>query len=117
MKICILFLTCANSKEADKISKTLLEKKLIICAKKVPVTSSFLWKGKIGNANEVLLIMDSIEENFKKIKKEIVKLHSYESFVLFSSLVSQTTKEVRDWIEQELAKSAPKTTKNYPIVS
>lgn len=102
MKLCFLFLTCANDKEADKISTTLLEKKLIVCAKRFPVSSSFLWKGKINHANEVLLIMDSVEENFKKVKKEIAKIHSYKTFVLSSSLVTQTTKEVKNWMKQEL---------------
>ncbi len=102
MKICILFLSCANNKEAEKISKTLLEKKLIICVKKFPVSSSFLWKGKVDNTNEVLLIMDSIDENFNRIKKEVAKLHSYKAFVLFSSPVTHTTKEVEKWIKQEL---------------
>lgn len=33
-KFCILLLTCANLKEAKKIEKRLLEKKLIVCSKK-----------------------------------------------------------------------------------
>lgn len=102
MKICVLFLTCANSKEADTISKTLLEKRLIFCAKRFPVSSSFLWKGKLDYAGEVLLVMDSIEENYKKVEQEVAKIHSYKTFVLLSSPVTQTTKKVRDWVRKEL---------------
>lgn len=104
MKICVLFLTCAKVTEADKISKTLLEKRLIVCAKRFPVSSSFLWNGKIDNADEVLLVMDSIEENFEKVRIEVAKIHSYKTFVLLSSPVTQTTKEARDWMGQELVK-------------
>ena len=67
MKPCLLFLSCKNIKEADKISGQLLKEKLIVCAKKIPINSSYLWKSKIESAQEVLLIMDSIEENFEKI--------------------------------------------------
>ena len=102
MKMCVLFLACANDKEADKITKTLLEKRLIICSKKMPIFSSFLWKRKINSSNEILLIMDSIEENFDKIESEVKKLHSYKTFVLTSLPVSQTNKEVRDWAKKEL---------------
>lgn len=102
MKICVLFLTCANNEEADKISKKLLEEKLIVCAKRFPVSSSFLWEGKINKAEEVLLIMDSIEENFENIKKEVAKIHSYDNYVLLSSPVHQTTKDVIDWMKKEL---------------
>lgn len=102
MEMNILLLTCANEDEATKISKTLLEKKLIVCAKKTPVTSSFLWKGKIEESDEILLIMDSFVENFEKINAEVKKLHSYETFVLTSLSVNQTTKEVENWAREEL---------------
>ena len=104
MRICILYLTCVSSEEADKISRILLEKKLIVCAKRFPVESSFLWEGKIDKAEEVLLIMDSIEENFERIKKEVAKIHSYKTFVLFSTPVNQTTDEVNHWMKKELKK-------------
>lgn len=100
----VLFLTCANEKEADKIANTLLEKKLIVCAKKTPVSSSFLWKGEIQSSNEKLLIMDSLIDNFDKINNEIKKLHSYKTFVLTSIKVDKTTKEVKDWAKEELDK-------------
>ena len=64
MKPNILFLTCTDSEEAEKISVTLLKKRLVVCIKKIPISSSYLYKGKIESADEVLLIMDSIEENF-----------------------------------------------------
>lgn len=102
MKICILFLTCANNKEAKNIATTLLKKRLVFCTKRFPVSSSFLWKRKLETAEEILLVMDSIEENFEKIKKEVAKIHSYKAFVLLSSPVTQTTKEVEAWIKEEL---------------
>ena len=98
----VLLLTCANKEEADKIAKTLLEKKLIVCVKKSPVSSSFLWKNKIQSSEEILLIMDSIVENFERINSEVKKLHSYKTFVLTSLLVSQTTQGVQDWAKDEL---------------
>lgn len=105
MKNCILSLTCAEVTEADKIAKTLLEKKLVVCVKKTAVSSSFLWKGSIDTSEEVLLIMDSVEENFQKIETEIRKIHSYETFVLISLPVSQTSQGVEDWMKKELESS------------
>lgn len=102
MKPCLLFLTCTNSDEAEKIETTLLEKRLVVCIKKSPVSSRFLFQGKIDHAKEILLIMDSIEENFSQIEKEIKKLHSYKTFVLISVPVIQTTNEVKKWLQEEL---------------
>src|SRR3989344_4387765 len=102
MQMNVLLLTCANEKEADKIANALLKKKLVVFIKRTPVSSSFLWKGKIQSSNEVLLIMDSIVENFEKINLEVKKLHIYKTFVLTSLLVSQTTEEVENWVKKEL---------------
>jgi len=102
MKMAIFYLTCPNEEEADKISKVLLEKKLVACAKKFPVSSTSWWKGRLGNANEILVSYESIEENFDKVDKEVAKLHSDETYVLYSVLVNKTTKKVEEWIKEEL---------------
>lgn len=98
----VFFLTCGDDKEADKISQVLLDKRLIACAKKLPVSSSFWWKGKTDNAKEVLVLLESVEKNFKKVEEEVRKLHSYETFVLFSMPIGQTTKDVESWLGKEL---------------
>ena len=97
----VYYLTCSDDWEADRIAKSLLSKKLIVCAKQVPVFSSSLWKGKKTEQKETLLVMESVEENFSKIEKEVRKLHRHETFVLYSTPV-KTTKKVEEWIEEEL---------------
>ena len=101
---CVFLLPCRDEKEADKIASILLKEKLIVCAKKLPVSSSFLWKNKIKSSKEIMLIMDSIEGNFEKIKNKVKKLHSYETFVLTSIPINQVNKEAKDWIKEELEK-------------
>ena len=97
-----IFLTCTNDREAEKIARVLLEKKLVVCTKRFPVSSLYRWKGKVESSDEVMLIMDTIENNFEKIRKEVAKLHSYKTFVLVSSPISQTSKGVKDWVKEEL---------------
>jgi uncharacterized protein involved in tolerance to divalent cations/8-oxo-dGTP pyrophosphatase MutT (NUDIX family) len=101
MKMAVYYLTCADDWQADRIAKALLNKKLIVCAKKIAVSSISLWKGKRTEQNETLLVMESVEENFTKIEKEIKKLHSHETFVLYST-PAKTTKKVEEWIKEEL---------------
>ncbi len=102
MKIILLFLTCANQKEANKIVNALLKKHLITCVKSMPVSSSFLWQGKKDTAKEVLLVMESAESKFKAIEREIRNHHSYDTFVLLSIPVSQISTGVAKWMKQEL---------------
>ena len=102
MKPCLLFLSCKNIKEADKISYKLLSEKLIVCAKKMPINSSYLWKNKIESSQEVLLIMDSIEENFEKIDLEVKKLHSYKTYNLVMTKANKINKQALNWHQNNL---------------
>jgi len=104
MKMILLFLACVDDKEAEKISQALLEKHLIVCAKKTSVSSAFFWKGKIDKTNEVLLVMETIEKNYDEIEKEVRKLHSYKTFVLSAIPVIKYSKGVEAWLKEGLNK-------------
>ena len=73
----LIYITCKDKKEAEKISNHLLRKRLIACANIFPIKSMYWWKGKIENQKEVLVIAKTLEKNYEKIKKEVSKLHSY----------------------------------------
>jgi len=102
MKPCILYLTCANDLEAEKIVDVLLGQKLIVCAEKLNVQTKNYWKGKIEKGNEVLLIMDSFQELFVRVEKEVRKLHSYDTFNLMSSPVTQVSTGIKEWMVEGL---------------
>ena len=99
---CQLWLTCADKKEADKIANTLLVKRLIVCAKQIPVSAEYWWQDKIERTNEVLLIMESGIDLFDKIEAEVAKLHSYETFVLEATPLSKISNKAAVWLKSEL---------------
>ena len=102
MKILALHLTCANNAEADAIAKQLLAKKLIACAKQVPVTAQFVWNNAVEQSDEILLSMETIEKYAQAIEAEIKKLHSYETFVLIGFEAVYVSQDARNWLLQEL---------------
>jgi periplasmic divalent cation tolerance protein len=97
----ILYLTCTDNEEAIKISNALLEAKLIVCARRSPVSSSYWWDGKINHDDEVLLMMESTEEKFDEIEKIVTALHSYDEYVLTMVSNVQTTPGVHQSIQKE----------------
>ncbi len=99
---CQLWLSCDGKKEATLISDVLLQKKLVACAKQIPVSSQFSWQDKIDKSNEILLIMESSEDLFDEVEREIDKLHSYDSFVLEATPISKISKKATDWLKKEL---------------
>lgn len=102
MKPCLLFLSCKNIEEADKISFKLLEKRLVVCAKKIKINSNYLWGNKIESSKEVLLIMDSTEENFDKIDQEVEKLHSYKVYNLVMTKVYKINNNSLKWLQETM---------------
>lgn len=104
MKPVVLLLTCPNQKEADKIAAALLKKRLIACAKKIPVVSQFWWEGRIEKAKEVILLLESREDMVKKIESAVRPLHSHSTFVLMVLPVSRTSAGINDWINKSLSR-------------
>ena len=100
----IVYLTCANDAEAKNISQTLLGAKLIACARRAPVSSSYWWSGKINHDHEVLLMMETIEEKFDDINKMVGEIHSYEEHVMTAVSVFKTTAGVEQWLKETFAK-------------
>ena len=98
----ILYLTCADNKEATTISNALLGAKLIACSRISSVTSSYWWNQEIEQAQEVLLTMESRDDKFDEIESTVATLHSYDQFVLTSIQVFKTTHGVDNWVNEAL---------------
>lgn len=73
-----VYVTCRDSKEAEKVSRHLLGKRLVACSNMFPVRSMYWWKGSIAEETETAVILKSVEGNFKMIVDEVRKVHSYE---------------------------------------
>jgi periplasmic divalent cation tolerance protein len=101
-KIVQLVLNCGSWQEAQRIADSLLKQHLIAAADFIPVKSTYPWKGKIQDDQEIRLVMASAEHLFEKVEQEVEKLHSYEVFVLQSMPVLQTSHEAESWLQKEL---------------
>jgi len=93
--------TCVNKKEAQKIAKILIEKKLAACAVMFPVKSVYQWKGKLEQSKEYVLLVKALNENFKKIEIEIKKHHSYKLPCILGFDVSKYSKDYFKWVREQ----------------
>lgn len=98
----IIYLTCVDDEEAHKISVALLEARLIACAKKSVINSSYWWEGKINHNNETLIMMETNEEKYDDIEKVVASLHSYDEFVLTAVPVLKFNSGVQEWLDDNL---------------
>jgi len=64
----LVYITCKDEEEAVKISKHLLEKRLIACSNMHPIRSMYWWNSKIQDEREVVIIAKTLDKNYEKIK-------------------------------------------------
>ncbi len=100
-EFCQLILTCASKAEADKITDKLLGEHLVACVRQMSVKSKYHWQGKIEDADEIMLIMESRMDLFDKVEAEVAKLHSYDTFMLEALPIEKTSAGVAKWIKEE----------------
>ena len=74
----LVYITCRDEKEAEKISMRLLKKRLIACANIFPIKSMYWWNNKIAKHGENVIIAKTSSKNFRKVENEVKKMHSYE---------------------------------------
>lgn len=99
----IIFITCKNKKEAEKIGLVLLKKKLAACFLVIPgVSSSYRWLGKIKKAEEVILLLKTLSKKFADIEQEIRTTHSYQTPMIAQIPVKAVNKEYLKWLAGEL---------------
>ncbi len=100
MSFIIIYITHKNLKEAKKVVTYLLQKKLITCANFFPIKSSYWWKNKIENSNEIVTIVKTKKEKWKKVKSEVKKIHPYEVPCIMKFNV-ESNKEYESWIKNK----------------
>jgi len=100
-KFIIIFVTASSEKEAKRIISQLIKKKIIACANILKgIDSTFIWKGNIDNAKEVLIMLKTKKALFKKAAREIERLHSYDVPEIIAVPIVMGSKKYLDWIDE-----------------
>lgn len=95
----LLLTTFPDRKSAEIFAHKLLQKKRAACLNLVPgVTSLYNWKGKTVSEQEILVIGKTTAAAFRKLKKEIKSLHSYEVPELIGISIREGLPEYLNWI-------------------
>ena len=97
----LVYITCKDKKEAEKISLHLLRKRLIACANIFPIKSMYWWNYKIANENENVIIAKTNNKNFKKAVMEIRKIHSYKIPCILK-INATANKDYEKWANKEM---------------
>jgi len=103
MDYIIVFITTASLKEAKGIASYLVDKKLVACVNIINnIRSIYLWKGKVEDSKECLLIAKSKRRLFVRLKKEVKKIHSYDVPEIIATKITAGNKSYLKWIDESV---------------
>ena len=98
MKPIIIVSTYPDKKSISKISKELVNKKIVACVNISKISSIYSWKGKIENASEYLALFKTTSKNKKILKEKINSTHPYDVPEIAEISVDSINQQYLNWL-------------------
>lgn len=106
-KHCVVYVTCADAKSAEKIAAALVKEKLAACANIVPdIRSVYEWQGKIENDPEQLLVIKTRLALMDKLTERVKELHDYDVPEVIAMPIISGSSDYLDWIDEVTSRNA-----------
>ncbi len=98
-QIVLAISTTGSVREAERISKLLVEEHLVACANVIPSVRSFYWwEGKVCQDAEALILMKTTADKLEDLKTHLVRLHSYEVPELIVTPIQDGLAPYMNWV-------------------
>jgi periplasmic divalent cation tolerance protein len=100
MESIVVLVTCPSMKEAQRLTRALIRRKLAACVNVAtsPVKSVYWWKGKVESARETVMLIKTTRGKFAPLEKEIRRLHSYGTPEIIALPIVAGSKRYLDWL-------------------
>jgi periplasmic divalent cation tolerance protein len=100
-KMLMVYITFPSKKDAEKIAKMLLERKIAVCCNIFSIKSLYWWEGKIENTKEVVMIVKTLKSKANNLINFIKNNHPYT--VPFIGVINvEVNKEYFKWAKNTL---------------
>ena len=99
----IILITCANNKEAKRIARALVGRKLVACVNIINnIKSIYWWQERVNSSNEILLLAKSKKALLGKIIRQVKSLHSYQVPEIIALPIISGNKDYISWINESV---------------
>ena len=77
--VLLVLSTFGTADEARRVSRTLVEERLVACANILPaIESIYRWKGDVETSAETMVFFKTVTDNYPQLETRLRELHSYE---------------------------------------
>jgi periplasmic divalent cation tolerance protein len=99
MSYVVVLVTSKDTVEAEKIARSVVEKKLAACCNIVKdVRSIYQWEDKLTETTEAMLVIKTRRDALPALEHEIKSLHSYKVPEIISLSILGGSEEYLKWL-------------------
>lgn len=104
----IVFSTFPDEGEAVRVTRALVEERLIACANLLPAARSvYLWKGRVEDQAEVVAIMKTRKQDWVALMSRLHELHPYDTPECIAVRLAAGAPKYMAWLDETLSEEAP----------
>ena len=96
----IVLTTYPDIEGAEKAAKDFVEKRLAACANIVKVRSIYVWKGKLEDTEEYLVVMKTLGRKAARLAKAVKEAHPYEVPEVMTLTASFVDPKYLSWLKE-----------------
>jgi len=97
----VVLITAGSQEEAQRLARLLVKERLVACVNIVPqVTSIFLWKEKVTEESECLLVVKTVVEAFPSLEARVKAHHHYDVPEILALPVVTGSSDYLSWIRK-----------------
>lgn len=99
----IVYSTFATEEDAARVTRALVEERLIGCANLVPgVRSIYRWEGRIADEREVLAVMKARKQDWAALISRLHELHPYDTPECLAVRIASGAPKYLEWLDSVL---------------
>lgn len=100
--------TFGTADEARRISRTLVEERLVACANLIPqVESIYRWKGEVETSAEIMVVFKTTTDRYDQVEDRIRELHPYEVPEIIAVRLQAGLPAYLTWVDQSCLPAMP----------
>jgi periplasmic divalent cation tolerance protein len=104
----VVFCTCSDETEANRLAAGLLERRLAACVTILPeVKSVYRWCGTIEASRELMLMIKTTHSKLQALQDFILSIHSYDTPEILALPVVAGSERYLAWLRDEAGDAAP----------
>ena len=102
MHAVVLHCTCPDAATADRIATSLVDERLAACVQQVAgVRSTYRWQGQVETADEVLLLIKTVDARIPDVFARVLALHPHDVPELLALDVQAGLPAYLDWVDAQ----------------